>query len=179
MAERSPYPSLPKSLVYKVALWETTKYIRREGRQRHVSLYQKVENNDGDDGLELQETIADDRAPDLDAWVDARMQLQRLPRLPQRLMAIVGKRLRGERLSATEWSYLYDWRNRLREGLPTEAPGRAVTCRCSRCGRSFGRSTPHPGSLQDYCRRQNLARGWLRRHMKGCKGKAASGIEQS
>jgi len=59
---------------------------------------------------ELGELIADDKALDLDAWVDARTFLLGFP---QRLMAIAHKLDNGDKLTPTDCQYL--WRLRKRE----------------------------------------------------------------
>lgn len=58
---------------------------------------------------ELGDTIADDRALDIGAWVDARTFLLGCP---QRLIAIAHKRLGGTPLTGAEMKYLCKWRKR-------------------------------------------------------------------
>jgi len=58
---------------------------------------------------ELGELIADDKALDLDAWVDARTFLLGFP---QRLLAIAHKRLDGIPLGNADKLYLGKWRKR-------------------------------------------------------------------
>jgi len=73
-----------------------------------VSLNAEV-NGDGDGGepSELIEFIADDKAVDLDAWVDARRILRGLPR---RLVQIAYKRYSGIPLDRKERDYLSYWK---------------------------------------------------------------------
>ena len=58
---------------------------------------------------ELGELIADDKALDLDAWLDNRTFLLGCP---NRLIAIAQKRLEGDTLTQVELNYLCRWRKR-------------------------------------------------------------------
>jgi len=62
---------------------------------------------------ELGELIADDKAIDLDAWLDAKTFLSGCP---QRLIEIAHKITSGQKLTATDSQYL--WRYRKREQKP-------------------------------------------------------------
>ena len=61
------------------------------------------------DGVELWETLADDKALDLDAWVEARIFLAGCPR---RLVAIAHKRASGIALDHQEQHYLDHYREK-------------------------------------------------------------------
>ncbi len=63
---------------------------------------------------ELGELIADDRALDLDAWVDARTFLLGFP---QRLMAIADKLNNGEALTDRDRQYLSRYRRQEQKSL--------------------------------------------------------------
>jgi len=63
---------------------------------------------------ELGELIADDKALDLDAWVDARTFLLGFP---QRLLMIAHKLNSGEALTNKEHQYLWYWRRREQKRL--------------------------------------------------------------
>jgi len=63
---------------------------------------------------ELGELIADDKALDLDAWLDIRTFLLGCP---QRLIAIAQKRLDGDTLTQVELNYLCRWRKREQKKL--------------------------------------------------------------
>ena len=63
---------------------------------------------------ELGELIADDKALDLDAWVDARTFLLGFP---QRLLAIAQKLENGDKLTATDSQYLWRFRKREQKAL--------------------------------------------------------------
>jgi hypothetical protein len=72
-----------------------------------VSLNAIVDNGDGSEPSELIQFIADDKAVDLDAWLDAKRILRGLPR---RLIQIAYKRYSGIPLKPTESRYLYKFR---------------------------------------------------------------------
>ena len=63
---------------------------------------------------ELGELIADDKALDLDAWVDAKTFLLGFP---QRLLAIADKLGNGDNLTHADSQYLYKLRKREQKGL--------------------------------------------------------------
>jgi hypothetical protein len=92
----------------RIASYECQKYWRQIKRQLTI-LSLNTELNDGDD-IELIDTVADDKAIDLDAWLDARTWLLGCPR---RLVMVASKRLRGKPLTNKEHQYL--WRFRQRE----------------------------------------------------------------
>jgi len=64
---------------------------------------------------ELGELIADDKAIDLDAWLEARTWLLGCPK---RLMDIAHKIDNGENLTATDSQYLWRYRKREQKPLP-------------------------------------------------------------
>jgi hypothetical protein len=72
-----------------------------------VSLNAIIDNGDGSEPSELIQFIADDKAVDLDAWLDAKRILRGLPR---RLIQIAYKRYSGIPLKPTESRYLYKFR---------------------------------------------------------------------
>ena len=93
----------------RVASYECQKYWRAIKRQFTIlSLNTELNNGDGD-GIELLDTVADDKAIDLDAWIDARTWLLGCPR---RLVQIASKRLKGIALTQYERLYLYRYRQR-------------------------------------------------------------------
>ena len=85
----------------RVASYECQKYWRQQKRLLTV-LSLNTELNDGD-GVELIDTLSDDRAIDLDAWLDARTFLLGCP---MRLIVIAGKRLKGKALDNKDRCYL-------------------------------------------------------------------------
>ena len=94
----------------RIASYECQKYWRQLKRQLTIlSLNTELNNGDGD-GIELIDTVADDKAIDLDAWLDARTWLLGCPK---RLIVIASKRLKGIALTNKEHQYL--WRFRQKE----------------------------------------------------------------
>jgi hypothetical protein len=65
--------------------------------------------DDNGNTTELGELIADDRALDLDAWLDARTFLLGFPK---RLLSIAEKRSNGDTLNNADRLYLSKWRRR-------------------------------------------------------------------
>jgi DNA-directed RNA polymerase specialized sigma24 family protein len=77
------------------------------------SLNKPIIDSDGNT-TELGELIADDRAIDLDAWLDIKTFLLGCP---QRLIAIAEKRQEGIPLTNAEMKYLCKWRKREQNSL--------------------------------------------------------------
>ena len=96
----------------RIASYECQKYWRAIKRQFTI-LSLNTELNNGD-GIELIDTVADDKAIDLDAWLDARTWLLGCPR---RLVVIASKRLKGLPLTQVELNYLCRWRKREQKDL--------------------------------------------------------------
>jgi len=96
----------------RVASYECQKYWRQQKRLLTI-LSLNTELNDGD-GIELIDTVADDKAIDLDAWLDARTFLLGCP---MRLIVIAGKRLKGIPLTNADMIYLCKWRKREQKKL--------------------------------------------------------------
>ena len=93
----------------RIASYECQKYWRAIKRQFTIlSLNTELNNGDGD-GIELIDTVADDKAIDLDAWIDARTWLLGCP---GRLVQIASKRLKGIALEPKEKMYLQRFRQR-------------------------------------------------------------------
>ena len=82
---------------------------------RIESLSQPITDAEGN-VTELGETIADDRAIDLDAWVDARTFLLSCP---HRLVQIAHKLKNGQRLEKTDRQYLWRFRKARGESSPS------------------------------------------------------------
>ena len=98
----------------RVASYECQKYWRAIKRQFTVlSLNTELNNGDGD-GIELIDTVADDKAIDLEAWLDARTWLLGCPR---RLVQIASKRLKGIALEHKDREYLRRYRVREQKRL--------------------------------------------------------------
>jgi len=98
----------------RLASYECQKYWRAIKRQFTIlSLNTELNNGDGD-GIELIDTVADDKAIDLDAWIDARTWLLGCPR---RLVVIACKRLKGLLLEPKDQEYLRRYRLREQKSL--------------------------------------------------------------
>ena len=103
-----------KAMMYRVASFVVADYWRKASRKPTIlSLNTEIDNGDGDT-TELIETVADDRAIDLEAWLDARTWLLGCPR---RLIQIASKRLAGKPLTNKEHQYLWYWRQREQKSL--------------------------------------------------------------
>ncbi len=96
----------------RVASYECQKYWRQQKRLLTI-LSLNTELNDGD-GVELIDTLSDDKAIDLDAWLDARTFLLGCP---MRLIVIAGKRLKGIPLTNADMIYLCRFRQREQKEL--------------------------------------------------------------
>jgi len=87
----------------RVASYECQKYWRQQKRLLTIlSLNTEIDDGDGNT-TELIDTLASDRAIDLDAWLDARTWLLGCPK---RLVVIAGKRLKGVALDNKDRCYL-------------------------------------------------------------------------
>lgn len=71
-----------------------------------VSLNQEIEDGQGNI-VELWETIADDKAIDLNAWIDTNVLLESFPK---RLIELVQKKVKGESLALPDRIYLCRFR---------------------------------------------------------------------
>jgi len=64
--------------------------------------------------VELWESIADDKAIDLEAWIDSKLWLARCPK---RLVEIASKRAKGEALKGSEQNYMGKYRKKYQKTL--------------------------------------------------------------
>jgi hypothetical protein len=98
----------------RVASYECQKYWRQQKRLLTI-LSLNTELNDGEGNTtELIDTLADDKAIDLDAWLDAKTFLLGCP---MRLIVIVGKRLKGIELNEKDRQYLSRYRRQEQQSL--------------------------------------------------------------
>jgi len=74
-----------------------------------TSLNGTVDDGEGDE-TELCQMLADDKAIDVDAWLDARLWLYRAP---PRLVKIAYRKVSGLPLTAAESRYLYKERQKV------------------------------------------------------------------
>jgi len=87
----------------RIAAYECQKYWRKVKRQGNItSLNIELDNGDGN-SIELIETIADDKAIDIDAWLDASIWLLGCP---TRLIEIANKKVKDNPLSDKDRQYL-------------------------------------------------------------------------
>ena len=98
----------------RVASYECQKYWRQQKRLLTIlSLNTEINDDDGNT-TELIDTLASDKAIDLDAWLDARTWLLGCPK---RLVVIAGKRLKGIPLEPKDQEYLRRFRQREQKSL--------------------------------------------------------------
>jgi len=91
----------------RVAAYTVRRYWYQKARWgRITSLNTPVEDEDGNEE-ELIDTLADDKAIDLDAWVDARIFLLGCP---ERLIQIARKWEKRIALSGADYKYLQRYR---------------------------------------------------------------------
>jgi len=105
---------IPIPRAYRIASLVVALYWRQETRKPTIfSLNSEIVNGEGDT-TELIETIADDKAIDLSAWLDARTWLLGCP---IRLVQIAHKKLAGESLTNKEHQYIWYWRQKEQKSL--------------------------------------------------------------
>ncbi len=98
----------------RIGSYECQKYWRHLKRQLTIlSLNTDIEDSDGNT-TELIDTIADDKAIDLDAWLDAKTFTLGCP---MRLVQIAHKIVNGQKLTQVELNYLCRWRKRQQKRL--------------------------------------------------------------
>ena len=101
---------IPILRAYRIASLMVALYWRQLKRQpTMLSLEADIQLTEGEI-VQLKDTIADDKAIDLSAWLDAKVWLLGCP---MRLVQIAHKRLNGQALTNTERQYL--WRFRKQE----------------------------------------------------------------
>jgi hypothetical protein len=98
----------------RIASYECRKYWRQQKRLLTIlSLNSEIEDGEGNT-TELIDTLADDRAIDLEAWLEAKTWLLGCPK---RLIVIAGKRLKGIPLDDKDRDYLRRFRRREQKRL--------------------------------------------------------------
>jgi len=98
----------------RIASYECQKYWRAIKRQLTIlSLNTDIYDGDGNT-TELIDTVADDKAIDLEAWLDARTWLLGCPK---RLIVIACKRFKGIPLEPKDQEYLRRYRVREQKSL--------------------------------------------------------------
>ena len=114
VARNNGHKPLTDVAMLRVASYECHKYWRRVKRQLTIlSLNTEIDDGEGN-ATELIDTLASDKAIDLDAWLDARTWLLGCPK---RLVVIAGKRLKGIPLDGKDRKYLCKWLKRQQKAL--------------------------------------------------------------
>ena len=94
---------IPKLRAYRIASLTVALYWRQASRKPSIlSLNTDIDNGDGDT-TEIMDTIADDKAIDLEAWLSAKTWLLGCP---MRLVQIANKRLNKIPLAPKDQEYL-------------------------------------------------------------------------
>jgi len=102
LASNNGHKPLTKPAMLRIASYVVMEYWHKLKRQPTIlSLNYELDDGDGDT-TELWQTLADDKAIDLDAWLNARTWLLGCP---QRLVQIAVKRYSGNPLSDKDRQY--------------------------------------------------------------------------
>jgi len=103
VASNNGHKPFTEGAMVRVASLVTLEYWRKtKAVLTTTSLNEEIDDGEGNT-IELYQTLADDQAVDLEAWVDARVWLQGCPR---RLVRIAVKRYKGKPLTGNEQRYL-------------------------------------------------------------------------
>jgi hypothetical protein len=109
VASNNGHKPFTEGAMVRVASYVTMEYWHNLKRQPSIySLNEEIDDGEGN-SIELYQTIADDKAIDLDAWLDAKTWLMGCPK---RLIAIANKRVRGKPLNEKERQYLSRYRQK-------------------------------------------------------------------
>ncbi len=104
-----------EAMMCRIAGYVVADYWRKQKRRPPILSLDAGHVGEDGDVTGLTETIADDGAIDLDAWLDARTFLRSCP---LRLLHIAHKRRTGDRLTASDSQYLWRYRKRGQMPLP-------------------------------------------------------------
>ncbi|MBA7641150.1 hypothetical protein ES703_48823 [subsurface metagenome] len=109
VAQRNGHKPFTEGAMVRVASYVVMEYWHTEKRNgRLISLNTEIGDGEGDT-IELIDTIADDNAIDLEAWLDARVWLLGCPK---RLVEIAHKKVSGIALTKTDQKYLERYRQK-------------------------------------------------------------------
>ena len=109
VAERNGAGALSKPSMLRVASYVVLQYWDKEKRQlTFASLNDEVQDDEGNT-VERWETLVDDKAIDVEAWLDSKMWLRGCRR---RLVVIATKKARGKPLNKKEQKYLERYRQK-------------------------------------------------------------------
>jgi hypothetical protein len=107
VASNNGHAPFTEGAMVRVASYTVMAYWRDLMRKPTIlSLNGELDNGDGDT-IELWQTLADDKAVDLEAWQDARRWLLGCPK---RLVAIAVKLYSGKRLDGKDYDYIERYR---------------------------------------------------------------------
>jgi len=98
----------------RVAVYTVHEYWYQKRKWARLASLNNVVDDEHGNEVELIDTIADDKAIDLEAWVDARTWLLGCPK---RLVGIAVKRVNGIPLNNADKLYLGKWRKREQKRL--------------------------------------------------------------
>ena len=112
------YDSCGKSFsdggLYRVASFVVAEYWRQELKKPPlISLNKEVEDSDGDN-IQLYQLLADDKAINVEDWLNAKVWLLRCP---ERLVNIAYKKVAGYQLCRTDYAYLNRQRKKYQKSL--------------------------------------------------------------
>jgi len=109
VASNNGHKPFTEASMVRVASYVAMEYWHNLKRQPSIySLNDEIDDGEGN-SIELYQTIADDKAIDLDAWLDAKTWLAGCPK---RLVDIAYKRVIGKPLDAKEKMYLSRYRQK-------------------------------------------------------------------
>jgi hypothetical protein len=109
LASNNGHKLLTEGAMVRVASYVVMEYWHKLKRQPTIlSLNYETIDDDGN-SIELWQTIADDKAIDLEAWQDARTWLLGCP---QRLVQIAVKLYSGKVLQGKDYDYIERWRKK-------------------------------------------------------------------
>jgi len=109
LSQRNGHKPFTEGAMVRVASYVVMEYWHSEKRNgKIISLNTTIDDGEGDN-IELIDTIADDKAIDLEAWVDARTWLLGCPK---RLIQVAHKRAMGIPLERIDRDYLCYWRKK-------------------------------------------------------------------
>jgi len=109
VASNNGHKPFTEASMVRVASYVAMEYWHNLKRQPNIySLNDEIDDGEGN-SIELYQTIADDKAINLDAWLDAKTWLTGCP---QRLVTIANKKVNGEPLNWKEHKYLERYRQK-------------------------------------------------------------------
>jgi DNA-directed RNA polymerase specialized sigma24 family protein len=109
VASNNGHKPFTEGAMVRVASYVAMEYWHNLKRQPTIlSLNEEIEDAEGNT-IELYQTLADDKAIDLEAWLDAKTWLAGVP---ERLVKIAFKKVNGKPLSRYERLYLCRYRQK-------------------------------------------------------------------